>query len=46
MNELREGAVDSSESSILEDVERDHILRVFRETGGVVSTTASRFGYP
>src|SRR4051794_11048268 len=46
INELREDAVDSSDSSTLEDVERDHILRVFRETGGVVSTTASRSGMP
>jgi formate hydrogenlyase transcriptional activator len=30
----------------LEDVERDHILRIFRETGGVASTAASRLGMP
>ncbi len=46
INELREDAVDSSGSSTLEEVERDHILRVFRETGGVVSTTATRLGMP
>jgi formate hydrogenlyase transcriptional activator len=32
--------------STLEEVERDYILRVFRETGGVVSTTATRLGIP
>ena len=46
INELREAAADSSEGSTLEEVERDHILRVFRETGGVVSTTATRLGLP
>jgi len=30
----------------LEEVEREHILRIFRETGGVVSTTATRLGIP
>ncbi len=32
--------------STLEEVEREYILRVFRETGGVVSTTATRLGVP
>jgi len=27
-------------------VERDYILRVFRETGGVISTAATRLGVP
>jgi len=27
-------------------VERDHILRIFRETGGVISAAASRLGMP
>ena len=30
----------------IERVERDHILRIFRETGGVVSTAALRLGIP
>jgi formate hydrogenlyase transcriptional activator len=44
--ELR--AVDGSgnSGSTLEEVERDYILRIFRETGGVVSTTATRLGMP
>ena len=32
--------------STLEEVERDHILRVFRETGGVISAAATRLGMP
>jgi formate hydrogenlyase transcriptional activator len=44
--ELRADAVESTGGSTLEEVERDYILRVFRETGGVVSTTATRLGMP
>ncbi|MEO8096477.1 MAG: sigma 54-interacting transcriptional regulator [Acidobacteriota bacterium] len=44
-DESRTEGSDNSEST-LEQVEREHILRVFRETGGVVSTTASRLGLP
>jgi formate hydrogenlyase transcriptional activator len=44
--ELRASAEESNGSSTLQDVERDYILRVFRETGGVVSTTATRLGVP
>lgn len=44
--ELRAGEGTASLASTLEEVERDYILRVFRETGGVVSTTASRLGMP
>jgi transcriptional regulator with GAF, ATPase, and Fis domain len=33
-------------ASTLEEVERNHILRVFRETGGVVSLTATRLAVP
>jgi formate hydrogenlyase transcriptional activator len=46
LSELRAGGPETGGSSTLEDVERDHILRIFRETGGVVSTTASRLGMP
>ena len=44
-----EDAAEQSETtsgSTLEEVERDYILRVFRETGGVVSAAASRLGMP
>ena len=43
--ELRAAEV-ASGTSTLEDVERDYIVRIFRETGGVVSTTATRLGMP
>ena len=33
-------------SDSLEDVEREHILRIYRETGGVVSMAATRLGIP
>jgi formate hydrogenlyase transcriptional activator len=32
--------------SSMEEVERNHVLRVFRETGGVISATATRLGIP
>ena len=44
--ELRADAPESGGNSTLEEVERDHILRVFRETGGVISAAATRLGMP
>jgi formate hydrogenlyase transcriptional activator len=44
--ELRAAAVGTAGGSTLEQVERDHILRVFRETGGVISAAAVRLGVP
>jgi formate hydrogenlyase transcriptional activator len=44
--ELRAGGGSATGGSTLEEVERDHILRVFRQTGGVVTTTATRLGIP
>jgi len=41
--EIRPDAVEAASSTKLEQVEREHILRVLRETGGVVS---QRHGYP
>jgi PAS domain S-box-containing protein len=46
LGELRGGEGSASGVSTLEEVEREYILRVFRETGGVVSTTATRLGMP
>jgi transcriptional regulator with GAF, ATPase, and Fis domain len=46
LSELRDEAIDAERSSLLEDVEREHILRIFRETGGVVSVAATRLGIP
>jgi formate hydrogenlyase transcriptional activator len=44
--ELRAEAEEAGGSATLEDVERDHILRIFRETGGVISAAATRLGVP
>jgi formate hydrogenlyase transcriptional activator len=44
--ELGAAAAEAIGASTLEQVERDHILRVFRETGGVVSAAAIRLGVP
>jgi DNA-binding NtrC family response regulator len=44
--ELRAAAGETIGGSTLEEVERDYILRVFRETGGVISAAATRLGVP
>ena len=44
--ELRAAAAEATSGSTLEEVEREYILRVFRETGGVISATATRLGMP
>jgi formate hydrogenlyase transcriptional activator len=44
--ELRVGALETVGASTLEEVEKDYILRVFQETNGVVSATATRLGMP
>ena len=44
--ELRGEQDTAANNSTLQEVERDYILRVFRETGGVVSKTAARLGMP
>ena len=46
LSELRNNAANGGGNSLLEDVERDHILRVFRETGGVITAAANRLGIP
>ena len=47
LDELRANVVeDAGGSSTLEEVERNHILRVFRETGGVVSARPLVSGVP
>jgi len=46
LSELKADDPGASGSSTLEEVERNHILRIFRETGGVVSAAASRLGVP
>jgi transcriptional regulator with GAF, ATPase, and Fis domain len=42
--EIRAEGTVSASSSTLEQVEREHILRVLRESGGVVTTAATRLG--
>lgn len=45
--ELRAAAAaEGSGGSTLEEIERDHILRILRETGGVISVAAGRLGMP
>ena len=43
--ELRVPTADDG-GSTLKQAERDHILRVFRETNGVISLAAARLGVP
>jgi transcriptional regulator with GAF, ATPase, and Fis domain len=44
--ELGAGEAQTTADSTLEGMEREHILRVFRETGGVISAAATRLGVP
>ena len=44
--EIRADAVDATTAGTLAEVEREHIIRVLRETMGVVSTAATRLGLP
>lgn len=44
--EIRADASGLAASSTLEQVEREHIIAVLRETGGVVSKAAARLGMP
>jgi PAS domain S-box-containing protein len=46
LTELRADAEESGGGSTLEEVEREHILRIFRDSGGVVSAAATRLGIP
>jgi transcriptional regulator with GAF, ATPase, and Fis domain len=44
--EIRPDASEPAGNSTLEQVEREHITRVLRDTGGVVSEAATRLGMP
>jgi transcriptional regulator with GAF, ATPase, and Fis domain len=44
IGEIRHDALEPAASATLEQVERDHIVRVLRESGGVVTTAATRLG--
>jgi transcriptional regulator with GAF, ATPase, and Fis domain len=46
LDEIQGAGQEPGGSSTLEQVERDHIVRVLRETGGVVSQAAARLGMP
>lgn len=42
--EIRQDAMPIASNATLEQVEREHIIRVLRESGGVVTTAATRLG--
>jgi formate hydrogenlyase transcriptional activator len=42
--EIRQSATESAGGATLEQVEREHIVRVLRESGGVVTAAATRLG--
>ena len=44
--EIRPDSMGPAGDSTLEHVEREHVIRVLRETGGVVSKAATRLGMP
>jgi len=46
LGEIRADAVESPDGVTLDQVEREHIIRILRQNGGVVSTTAARLGMP
>jgi formate hydrogenlyase transcriptional activator len=46
LEEIRVGMADSNGISTLDQVEREHVVRVLRETGGVISKAAIRLGMP
>ena len=46
LTELRVEAVGAASTATLAEVEREYVLRVFRETDGVISATAARLGVP
>ena len=46
LSEIRADAMDAPNGATLEQVEREHIIRILRQNGGVVSITATRLGLP
>ena len=44
--EIRVNAVEAPLSATLAEVEREHIVRILRETNGVISVAATRLGLP
>ena len=46
LSELQSSASQPAGDSTLEHVEREHVIRMLRETGGVISQAAARLGMP
>jgi transcriptional regulator with GAF, ATPase, and Fis domain len=46
ISELGADARETAGGSTLEQMEKEYVLRVFRETGGLISATAARLGVP
>lgn len=46
LSEIRADAQEPASGGTLEQIEREYIMRILRETGGVVSTAATRLGMP
>ena len=44
--EIRKTTAECGNTTTLEQMERDFIIKVFRDSGGVVTTTATRLGLP
>jgi len=44
LTEIRQEGVEAAGTVTLEQMEREYIMRVLRECGGVVSTAATRLG--
>jgi transcriptional regulator with GAF, ATPase, and Fis domain len=44
LDEIQQDSPEATGTDTLEEVEREHIFRVLRESGGVVSTAATRLG--
>jgi formate hydrogenlyase transcriptional activator len=46
LGEIRPDVLEPAGNRTLEQVEREHVIRVLRETGGVVTEAATRLGMP
>ncbi|MCU1232575.1 MAG: sigma-54 dependent transcriptional regulator, Fis family [Candidatus Solibacter sp.] len=46
LSEIRAEAFEAAGESTLEQVEREHVVKILRETGGVISKAAMRLGIP
>jgi formate hydrogenlyase transcriptional activator len=44
LGEIKQDALEAATGATLEQVEREHVVRVLRECGGVVTTAATRLG--